>query len=388
METFLFSALALGLGLALGYFIAASSKNAVTKELRGQIESLQNKNLAETERREGELKEEGEIKALITPIASVMNQISSRVEAMEQSRSREVQEMKTEFQKTAEGQARLSAATTALANTLGNNQKRGAWGEMHLLRLLEELGMQEDVDYQKQTKTVNEAGEPIKPDVIVRMTEGKSLAIDSKVPLSYFEQASRIELEAGEQGEAERKALLQKHVAAVRKHVDDISKKVYHSGLEASPEFTLLYIPTETVYASTLELDPNLLDFAMGKHVVLVSPPSLYATLKAIMYSWQQNAQEDFIKDILDLGQTMFKNLLVLAEHIEEMGKGIKKSVSSYNALIGSLQTNFLKSVSKLNDENSKMLSSQKVLPNIESIEDPLKEITKSELKEPPQELE
>jgi DNA recombination protein RmuC len=273
-----------------------------------------------------------------------------------------------------------------LANTLGNNQKRGQWGEMHLSKLLEELGMQEGVDYEKQTKTVNDEGQPIKPDVIVRMTEGRFMAVDAKVPLSYFAQASQIGLEKGDEGEAERKTLLQKHLGAVKKHIDDISSKAYHSGLAASPEFTLLYIPTETVYSATLELDNSLLDYAFKKHVVLVSPSSLYASLKAVMYSWQQHVQEDFIKEVLTIGQTLFKNLSVMADHIQDVGKGLKKMVTSYNSFIGSVETKFLKPVTQLNEENSRALSSQDSLPQLEAVDVAVREVTKNELMPPSKE--
>jgi DNA recombination protein RmuC len=178
--------------------------------------------------------------------------------------------------------------------------------------------------------------------MIIRLPGDKALAVDAKVPLDSYLQASAIPLTAtGEEG-ARRKDLLQKHVRAVRAHVDALAKKAYWSGLSSSPEFVICFVPSESLLSAALEEDPTLLDHAFGRRVALASPVNLWAVLKTVAYTWTQQDVSDEARVLFDLGNQLYGRLGGLARHADDLRRAIERTVDSYNKFAGTLESRVL----------------------------------------------
>jgi DNA recombination protein RmuC len=181
-----------------------------------------------------------------------------------------------------------------------------------------------------------------RPDMVVRLPGSKSIPLDAKVPLEHYLEASQIPFTAtGDEG-ARRKELIARHVRAVRGHIDALAKKTYWEGLDASPEFVIAFIPSESLLSSALEADPSLLDYAFGKRVALASPVNLWAVLKTVAFTWQQQAVSDEAKKLFDLGNTLYQRIGTLAGHAEGLRKAIERTVDSYNKFANSLESRVL----------------------------------------------
>ncbi|NBQ93344.1 MAG: DNA recombination protein RmuC [Micrococcales bacterium] len=390
--------LALVIGLAIGYFMpkksgSASSTdqssqlaaaNATNLEIRNQLDDAK-KRIEAFEQREREVAQmESVYLQELRPLAAKLKEVQEKVSDVERERIDQFNTIKEQITQSQQQQEKLTRNTEALAGALTNNQVRGKWGELTLRRMLEQSGLRPGTDFFEQFNTVNDAGKAIKPDVIINMPEAKFVAVDSKVPFNNFQRAFEIPEIADGTDEKRRKELLKEHAKDVKKHIDDISAKEYFSGLESSPEFTIMFMPSESLLSVTLEHDPTLLEYAFNQRVALVSPVSFFSVLKTIQYSWKQNAQEEAIIEIVELGVKLHNAVRVIAEHAANLGSKLNDSVKEFNKLVGSMETGLLKSTRDLNEQQKKMLDKGKVIPVINEIEDGTRGFTKPELTAPP----
>ena len=215
------------------------------------------------------------------------------------------------------------------------------WGETQLRRVVEAAGLTRYVDFDTQTSITSDAGAG-RPDMVIRLPGDKAIAVDAKVPLDAYLEASAIPLTAlGAEG-ARRKALLDKHVKAVRAHVDALAKKTYWAGLSSSPEFVVCFVPSESLLAAALEEDPSLLDYAFGKRVALASPVNLWAVLKTVAYTWTQQDVSQEARALFELGNELYERLGKLAGHADDLRRAIERTVDSYNRFAGSLESRVL----------------------------------------------
>jgi DNA recombination protein RmuC len=235
----------------------------------------------------------------------------------------------------------LRATTEALAGALRSGSTRGVWGETQLRRVVEAAGLTRYVDFDLQASVHSDAGAG-RPDMVVRLPGEKAIAIDAKVPLDAYLEASAIPFTATGDDAARRESLLRKHVKAVRSHVDALAKKQYWAGLSASPEFVVCFIPSEALLAAALEADPSLLEYAFGRRVALASPVNLWAVLKTVAFTWtQQNVSEE-ARTLFDLGNELYARLSTLSGHADDLRRAIERTIDSYNGLIGSLESRVL----------------------------------------------
>jgi DNA recombination protein RmuC len=205
------------------------------------------------------------------------------------------------------------------------------WGETALRRVVEAAGLTRHVDFTIQTSVTTESGAG-RPDMVIRLPGGASVPVDAKVPLDAYLEASAIPVTAtGEQAER-RQALLQRHVRAVRAHVDALAKKAYWTGIESSPEFVICFIPNESLLATALDEDPTLLDYAFARRVAL----------KTVAFSWTQQDVSAEAKRLFELGSTLYQRLGSLAGHADALRRAIERTVESYNRFAGSLETRVL----------------------------------------------
>ncbi len=342
--------LGVALGGALGALVAqsrAAGATATAAGLREQVEALRAQQQAA--RRQDE--EESLVLQALSPVHETLRMMHKTVTDIEQQRHAQHGQLAEQLRTTQATAERSRAAAEALASAMSNNSTRGVWGETQLRTLVESAGLLNRVDFDTQSTITAESGQR-RPDMVVRLPGGKNLAVDAKAPLTSY-------LEACADDATERDRLLDAHARAVRNHVDALSAKQYWSGLDDSPEFTIAFIPSEPVLAAALERDPALLEHAFAKRIVLASPVSLWAVLKTVALTWQQQTLSDDARQLFVLGQELYTRLGTLGEHADKLRRSLSSTVEHYNRFASSLETRVLVTARKLHalDENTELLA-------------------------------
>lgn len=327
---------------------------ATASALREQVvdQQLQFKDLADRsrleqlERTERERAESKVLQAL-TPVQETLRTMQQKVTELESQRSQQHGELSQQLRNASEAEERLRITTDSLASALRNNASRGVWGEAQLRNVVESAGLINRVDFNLQSSISSDAGAG-RPDMVVRLPGGKFMAVDAKVPYNSYLEASQIPPTATGEEETRRKALLSQHAKQVKSHIDALSAKTYWAGLEASPDFTIAFIPSEPLLAAALEHDPGLLDYAFSKNIALASPVNLWAVLKTVAFTWQQDVLTEDAKRLFDLSKELYGRLGTLAEHAEKLRRSIDSTVSSYNQFASSLENRVLVTARKL----------------------------------------
>jgi DNA recombination protein RmuC len=307
------------------------------RELAGQTRAEQ------AAREERERREQTVLRAL-EPVRETLGMMQRKVEELERDRGAQFATLSEQLRRASESDESLRATTESLASALRSGSTRGVWGETQLRRVVEAAGLLRYVDFDTQATLVTDTGSAARPDLVVRLPGGKTLAVDAKVPLDAFLEASGIPITADGAEGARRKALLDRHVRAVRGHVDALAKKAYWSALETSPEFVVCFIPSESLLAAALEEDAGLLDYAFSKRVALASPVNLWAVLKTVAYTWTQQDVSQEARRLFALGTELYERLGTVAGHADDLRRAIERTVDSYNKFAGSLETRVLAS--------------------------------------------
>lgn len=325
-----------------------AAADATVDSLLAQIEAqkLQFGELAERhradriEQAERERRESAVLQAL-GPVRETLSTMQTTVTEMEKQRSEQFGSLAEQLKQAQLSDEQLRGATESLASALRSNSTRGVWGETQLRRVVEAAGLAQYVDFDVQQTITTDAGTG-RPDMVIRLPGGKSIAVDAKVPLEHYLEASQIAVTAtGEEG-ARRKALVDRHVKAVRGHIDALAKKTYWEGLDASPEFVVAFVPSESLLSSALEADPAILEYSFSKRVALASPVNLWAVLKTVAYTWQEQALTDDAKKLFELGKALYSRLGTLSAHADGLRKAIERTVDSYNKFANSLESRVL----------------------------------------------
>jgi len=311
------------------------------EEHRARYRDLVEQQRTDQAEREARAKRESAVLEALSPVRETLQTMQQKVTELERQRSEQYGSIAAQLKQAQLSDAELRATTESLASALRSNSTRGVWGETQLRRVVEAAGLTQYVDFFTQQSIVTDAGSG-RPDMVVRLPGSKSIPLDAKVPLEHYLEASQIPFTAtGDEG-ARRKELIARHVRAVRSHIDALAKKTYWEGLDASPEFVIAFIPSESLLSSALEADPALLDYAFGKRVALASPVNLWAVLKTVAFTWQQQAVSDEAKKLFDLGNTLYQRIGTLAGHAEGLRKAIERTVDSYNKFANSLESRVL----------------------------------------------
>lgn len=307
---------------------------ALYRELVGQSRSDQ------AAREERERREQTVLRAL-DPVRETLDAMQRKVDGLERDRVEQYSALGEQLRLSREADEALRATTESLASAMRSGTTRGVWGETQLRRVVEAAGLTRYVDFDLQAAVSSDAGAG-RPDMVVRLPGGKALAVDAKVPLEAYLQASAIAVTAqGDEG-ARRASLLSRHAKAVRAHVDALAKKTYWAGLASSPEFVICFLPSESLLASALDEDPALLDYAFTRRVALASPVNLWAVLKTVAFTWTQQDVSDEARTLFALGTELYERVGVLAGHANDLRRAIEKTVDSYNRFAGSLESRVL----------------------------------------------
>ncbi|SDS93234.1 DNA recombination protein RmuC [Microbacterium paraoxydans] len=344
---------ALAAGVALGWFLRAGRSAAdiarTQAELaaarddrdrqydlyRDAVEHARSEQRAEAQR----VQQQNAVLQALAPVRESLQQMQSKVAAIESERQAQFGTLAEQLRRAQESDEALRATTESLAGALRSTSTRGVWGETQLRRVVEAAGLTRHVDFDLQATITSDRGQG-RPDMVVRLPGGTSIAVDAKVPLDAYLEASALPL--GDTHESQRRAHMQKHVRAVRAHVDALAKKAYWSGLDASPEFVICFLPSESLLAAAIDEDPTLLDYAFSRRVALASPVNLWAVLKTVAYTWTQQEVSTEARSLLALGTQLYERLGTLAGHADDLRRAIERTVDSYNRFAGSLESRVL----------------------------------------------
>jgi DNA recombination protein RmuC len=285
---------------------------------------------------QGALRErEVAIAQLIEPLRAALERTEAQVQSLERERRDAFSALRAQLESVAGGQAQLQRETRNLVTALRRPEVRGRWGELTLRRLVELAGLSEHCDFTEQLQLVGEAG-ALRPDLVVHMPESRDLVIDAKTPLEAYLAA----LEAAT--EEERAEALRRHAQQLEARVRELASKSYWSQLERSPEFTVLFLPGDQFLSAALAERPDLLETALAQSVIIATPSTLIALLKAVAYGWRQSAVAQNAAQIRDLGQELYRRLGTFNGHLGRMGQRLATAVEAYNAAVGSLERGVL----------------------------------------------
>ncbi|MDB6093892.1 MAG: hypothetical protein JWM32_1454 [Verrucomicrobia bacterium] len=306
------------------------------------------------------------IDALVKPLKESLQQVDAKIAAIEGARKEAYGSLTEQLKGLAFAQTSLQAETTKLSRSLRSTSTTGRWGEIQLQRVVELAGMLENVDFIQQEAT----GE-FRPDMLIKLPGGKTIAVDAKAPMQAYLEA----LETTD--ETVRKAKFAEHARVVRGHIDTLGNKSYWKNIQPSPEFVVLFIPGEAFYAAALRHEPDLFERGTNVGVILASPATLIALLKAAAYGWKQEALSKNADDIRKLGLELHERVASVARNLDELGQRLQQAVVSYNSTIFQTESQLLVTGRKLEKLGS---GSEKKVIEPRRVEDLPRPLTAPEL--------
>jgi DNA recombination protein RmuC len=301
---------------------------------------------------------ESAIESMVRPIREALAKAETQIQGIERDRIDAFATIRSQMEVLATGQSLLSRETRNLVTALRRPDIRGQWGEITLKRLVELSGMTAHVDFTEQQHQTTESGS-VRPDMVVHMPERRDIVVDVKTPLDAYLAA----VEA--QNDEERAVQLRRHAQIVGTRVRELASKQYWSQFEDSPEFVVLFLPGDQFLTAALHENQGLIDDSLRQNVMLATPTSLVALLKAVAYGWKQTVLADNAAEIRRLGEDLYKRLAVFGEHLGKVGKSLGSSVDSFNKAVGSLEQQVLPAARRFPELGLRV---QRELPVIEPL--------------------
>ena len=281
------------------------------------------------------------IRQLVKPLEESLQKVDGKIELLERARTGAYARLDEQLKSLLGSQAKLETETVNLVRALRTPSVRGRWGEIQLRKVVEMAGMVNYCDFVEQEAA---DGGRLRPDMIIRLPNGRNIVVDSKAPLQAYLESLETE------NEAECKNHLQHHARQIRAHLQKLSTKNYWEQFQPTPEFVVLFLPGETFFSAALNQDPGLIEAGVDQKVLLATPTTLIALLRSVAYGWQQEKLTENAEQISKLGRELYDRLATLSGHFTQMGKGLERAVDSYNKGIASLDSRVLVSARKFKE--------------------------------------
>ena len=337
-------------GFALGWVWSARSRAGHEDELREAFQALASTTLKHTtdeflklaDQKIGNVHREAaidltrrqhELGTLVTPIKDTLQQVDAKLKEVEKSRIDDSANMRSLLGLVGHTQQQLQQETQNLVRALRSPGVRGQWGEVQLRKVVELSGMLEHCDFDEQRTIFSDSGR-MRPDMTINLPGGRSIVVDAKAPLEAFLDAQA----AAEEGI--RSGKLADHVRQVKDHVAKLGAKSYWDALPASPELVILFLPAEAIYMAALERDSSLIDYSVKQKVLIASPLTLIALLRAASFGWNQERLTINAEEISRLGRALHESVATMAEHLEDLRRRLDGTFSTFNKLVGSFENN------------------------------------------------
>ncbi len=283
------------------------------------------------------------IDALVKPLKESLEKVDSKIQEIENARSSAYGKLGQQLEQLNHAQLRLQAEAAKLSTALRSTHYAGSWGELQLRRVVEMADMVPYCDFSEQ-----ETSGALRADLVIRLPAGQSIVVDAKAPVQSFREA----LESPD--ETVRAARLLEHAAKVRGHIDALGAKSYWEHFQPAPEFVVLFLPGDQLLSAALHGDPSLLERAVSKKVLLATPTTLIALLKAAAYGWRQEALSENAAEVSRCGRELYDRVSVFTDHLEKVGKGLEGALKGYNAAVGSLESSVLPSARRMAELGAK----------------------------------
>ncbi len=309
------------------------------------------------------------VEGLVKPIRESLERVNVQAQELEKARQLAYGGLAEQVRALLETNQGLRAETGNLVRALRQPQERGAWGELQLRNVLDAAGLRAGLDYVEQP--VSPDGRQ-RPDVVVKLPDGGSIVIDAKAPLEAFLRGYEAK------GEDERKAAVAEHIRLVKTHIAALSAKEYWSQFSPAPEFVVMFLPGEAFFIAALEQAPDLIQQTVEQRVILASPITLIALLRAVAYGWRQKKLEEQAQQIGALGTALYERLTTMAEHLARVGEKIGEAKNAYNSTIGSLERNVLPAARRFPELG---IAAAREMPELISIDGEVREIQAKELR-------
>jgi DNA recombination protein RmuC len=287
------------------------------------------------------------IDTLVKPLRESLEKVDAKINELEQRRERAYGELGRQLESLSSAQLRMHAETTKLSTALSTTRTAGTWGEVQLRRVVELAGMTEHCDFAEQQVYEDESGRN-RPDLVVSLPGGQRIVVDAKAPTEAYREA------AAEADPARRLERLKEHAAKVRGHVEALSSREYWAKIQPSPEYVVLFLPGDSFLSAAIESDPSIMDRAISKRVLLATPMTLIALLKAAAYGWRQEAVSRSAAEVSELGRLLYDRITTFAEHLGAAGKGLAAAVKHFNAAVGSFEQTLLPGARRFADLGAK----------------------------------